>query len=191
MRYGFLPEFIGRFPVLAKLHALTQSEMVHVMTKPRNALLKQYSALFAADGVELVITNGAVNAISRRAKQSNTGARGLRSIVEQASGTRRSCRRRLAHARAPCVAQVLMDSMYSLPKWKEQGVEQVLITEDTVELSAAAQLHPPPREAQPKVNSEGSTNLWLRLPHAASKLRGRSQEEAAKVDEDEAKAATG
>lgn len=83
MRYGFLPEFIGRFPVLAKLHALSEAEMVHVMTKPRNALLKQYSALFAADGIELGLTNGAVSAIARRAKQSNTGARGLRSIVEE------------------------------------------------------------------------------------------------------------
>jgi len=127
MRYGFLPEFVGRFPVLAKLLALSEADMVHVMTKPRNALLKQYCTLFAADGVELAFTNGAVRAIARRAKASNTGARGLRSIVEE----------------------VLLDSMYELPGWRGRGVQQVLVTQETVEgAKHTPELFPPPRDAE-------------------------------------------
>ena len=68
----------------AKLSALTEEEMIHVMTTPRNALLKQYQALFAADGISLQLTNGAVAAIAEQADRSKTGARGLRSIVENA-----------------------------------------------------------------------------------------------------------
>ena len=77
INYGFLPEFVGRFPVLAKLQALSQEQMVHVMTTPRNALLKQYAALFAADGVSLQLTTGAVDAIAAQADKTKTGARGL------------------------------------------------------------------------------------------------------------------
>ena len=77
-------QFVGRFPVLAQLQALTREQMVHVMTTPRNALLKQYQALFAADGVSLQLTTGAVHAIAAEADRQKTGARGLRSIVEAA-----------------------------------------------------------------------------------------------------------
>ena len=100
INYGFLPEFVGRFPVLAKLAALTREQMIHVMTTPRNALLKQYQALFAADGISLQLTHGAVNAIAEQADRSKTGARGLRSIVEQS----------------------LNESMYRLHTWREQVV---------------------------------------------------------------------
>ena len=62
--YGFLPEFVGRFPVHAKLSALTEEEMMHVMTTPRNALLKQYCALFEADGVKLHFSRAALSAIA-------------------------------------------------------------------------------------------------------------------------------
>lgn len=72
--YGFLPEFVGRFPVLAKLSALTRQQMVHVMTTPRNALLKQYQALFAADHISLQLTMGAVHAIAEQADRTKTGA---------------------------------------------------------------------------------------------------------------------
>ena len=63
--YGFLPEFVGRFPVTTQLHELTEAQMVEVMSRPRNALLKQYSALFAADQVQLHVTQGALHAIAR------------------------------------------------------------------------------------------------------------------------------
>ncbi|KAL1526139.1 hypothetical protein AB1Y20_014867 [Prymnesium parvum] len=128
IRYGFLPEFVGRFPVLAKLLALSEADMVHVMTRPRNALLKQYHTLFAADEIELSFTKGAVRAIARRANESNTGARGLRSIVEE----------------------VLLDSMYALPGWRAQGVRQVLVTQKTVEQRERPQLIPPLRTAETK-----------------------------------------
>ena len=88
--YGFLPEFVGRFPVLAKLEALTREQMVHVMTRPRNALLKQYVALFAADGITLSVSRDAVYAIATQADRTKTGARGLRSIVENALNEQRN-----------------------------------------------------------------------------------------------------
>jgi len=124
VKYGFLPEFVGRFPVLAKLRQLTEADLVHVMTVPRNALIKQYSALFAADGVELSFTNGAVSSIAARAKSSNTGARVLRSIVEE----------------------VLLDAMYELPSWSARGVRQVVVTQQTVEDGKLPELVPPPGE---------------------------------------------
>jgi len=124
VKYGFLPEFVGRFPVLAKLKQLSEADLVHVMTVPRNALIKQYSALFAADGVELSFTNGAVSSIAARAKSSNTGARGLRSIVEE----------------------VLLDAMYELPSWSARGVRQVVVTQQTVEDGKLPELVPPPGE---------------------------------------------
>ena len=108
--YGFLPEFVGRFPVNAQLSGLTEDEMMHVMTVPRNALLKQYHALFAVDGVALQLTEGAVRAIAARAKAANTGARGLRAIVEE----------------------VLLESMYQLPTWSSRGVRSVVVTEGVV-----------------------------------------------------------
>lgn len=122
INYGFLPEFVGRFPVLAKLAALTPQQMSHLMTTPRNALLKQYSALFAADGVSLQITTGAVEAIALQAFHSKTGARGLRSIVEQA----------------------LNESMYLLPTWRRQGVTHIVVTKETIEQKTLPMLYPPP-----------------------------------------------
>ena len=125
INYGFLPEFVGRFPVLAKLSALTQEQMVHVMTTPRNALLKQYVALFEADGISLHLTQGAVQAVAAQADRTKTGARGLRSIVEKA----------------------LNEAMYNLPKWNEQGVTHVLVTEETIIDGKLPRLFPHPSEA--------------------------------------------
>jgi len=118
--YGFLPEFVGRFPVTTQLHELTEAQMVEVMSRPRNALLKQYSALFAADQVQLHVTQGALHAIARRARQSATGARGLRSIVEA----------------------VLLDSMFELPGWRTAGVHHAVLTAATVEQGASLDLWP-------------------------------------------------
>lgn len=111
LNYGFLPEFVGRFPVLAKLSALSEQEMMHVMTAPRNALLKQFCALFEADGVELHFTRDALQAVARKAKSSDTGARGLRSIVEEA----------------------LLETMYQLPAWSARGVRHVVVTQATIQ----------------------------------------------------------
>jgi len=127
MAFGFLPEFIGRFPVHASLSALTESQMMHVLCRPRNALLKQYCALFEADGVRLNVTHGALRAIAHRAQQSNVGARGLRSITEE----------------------VLLDSMYDLPGWAARGVQHMVVTEAMVLEGAKPQLIPEPSEAPP------------------------------------------
>ena len=120
MKFGFLPEFIGRFAVYAQLEALTEAQMMHVMTRPRNALLKQYAALFAADQVKLHLTEDAVRAIARKARTSQTGARGLRTIVEG----------------------ILLDAMFALPQWSERGVRHVIVTEATVVDGAEVELVP-------------------------------------------------
>ena len=91
------------------------------MTIPRNALLKQYRALFAADGIDLHFTEGALQAIADRARASNTGARGLRSIVERA----------------------LNDAMYQLPAWRAAGVTDVLVTDETIVEGKLPTLYPP------------------------------------------------
>jgi len=118
--YGFQPEIVGRFPLLAKLTALTPEQMVYVMTRPRNALLKQYAALFEADGVSLHFTSAAIQAVAWQAFSSNTGARGLRSIIEKA----------------------LNEAMYCLPTWHALGVTDVLVSKETIMKGAAPRRFP-------------------------------------------------
>lgn len=81
-KYGFLPEFIGRFPVLVELHPLTIGELVRIQTEPHNAILNQYKELFAAEGIDIVFESDALLEIARLAAIQETGARGLRTIVE-------------------------------------------------------------------------------------------------------------
>jgi ATP-dependent Clp protease ATP-binding subunit ClpX len=80
--YGLIPEFIGRFPVLVSLAALDEDQLVQVLTEPRNALGKQYKKMFAMNNVKLHYTEGALRRIAQKAMVKNTGARGLRSIME-------------------------------------------------------------------------------------------------------------
>ena len=82
-RFGLIPEFIGRFPVLAPLEALDEAALVRILTEPRNALTRQYQRLFAYDNVVLEFTDDALSAIAQQAIERDTGARGLRSILEQ------------------------------------------------------------------------------------------------------------
>lgn len=82
LKFGLIPEFIGRLPVLATLGKLTEDDLVRVLTEPKNALVKQYKRMFALDGVELHFEDGAVAAIARQAVERDTGARGLRAIME-------------------------------------------------------------------------------------------------------------
>ena len=81
--YGIIPELIGRLPVISTLSELNEEELARVLTEPKNALLKQYRHLFALDGVELIIDDAAIAAIARLAAERGTGARGLRSMMEQ------------------------------------------------------------------------------------------------------------
>jgi ATP-dependent Clp protease ATP-binding subunit ClpX len=112
IKFGLIPELVGRLPVVATLGELTEDALVRILTEPRNALLKQYHKLFAMDGVELEVRPSALGAIARKALARKTGARGLRSIVEQS----------------------LMDTMYELPTL--DGVAKIVIDEHIVEEGA-------------------------------------------------------
>jgi ATP-dependent Clp protease ATP-binding subunit ClpX len=109
IKFGLIPELVGRLPVVATLGELTEDALVQILTEPKNALVKQYQKLFAMDGVELEIRSSALSAIARKALARKTGARGLRSIME-------GC---------------LIDTMFDLPTL--DGVAKVVIDEHTVE----------------------------------------------------------
>ena len=82
MRYGLIPEFVGRLPVVAALDALDVGQLRRILTEPANSLIKQYRRLFEMDGVELSVTEDAMSAIAERAQSRKTGARGLRTVME-------------------------------------------------------------------------------------------------------------
>jgi ATP-dependent Clp protease ATP-binding subunit ClpX len=84
MKFGLIPEFIGRLPVVAPLQELDEAALVQILTEPKNALVKQYRRLLEMDGVELKFTDEALLAVAQRAKKQRSGARGLRSILERA-----------------------------------------------------------------------------------------------------------
>lgn len=109
IKFGLIPELVGRLPVVATLGELTEEAMVQILTEPKNALVKQYQKLFAMDGVELEIRPSALSAIARKALARKTGARGLRSILELA----------------------LIDTMFDLPNL--DGVAKVVVDEHIVE----------------------------------------------------------
>jgi ATP-dependent Clp protease ATP-binding subunit ClpX len=106
--YGLIPEFIGRLPVIATVDDLDIDDLVHVLTQPKNALVKQYEKFFEMDGVELLVTDKALGAIAEQAMNRGTGARGLRAIMEE----------------------VLLDTMYELPA--RSDIAQVVIDEQVV-----------------------------------------------------------
>ena len=109
IKFGLIPELIGRLPVIATLGELTEDAMVQILTEPKNALVKQYQKLFAMDGVDLEVRPSGLTAIAKKALNRKTGARGLRSIIELA----------------------LMDTMFELPTF--HGVAKVVIDEHTIE----------------------------------------------------------
>ncbi|WP_457629765.1 ATP-dependent Clp protease ATP-binding subunit ClpX [Oceanithermus sp.] len=84
VKYGLIPEFVGRVPVIVELHELSEDDLVRILTEPKNALVKQYRTLFELEGVELEITEAALREVARRALERGTGARGLRSVIERA-----------------------------------------------------------------------------------------------------------
>ncbi len=83
LKYGFIPEFIGRLPIIATLESLDEAALVQILTEPRNAVIKQYQRILKWDGVDLEVTPGALSAIAHEAMRRNTGARALRSILEE------------------------------------------------------------------------------------------------------------
>lgn len=86
VKYGLIPEFVGRMPVIATLEELDEDALVTILTEPKNSLVKQYQKLFELEGVALEIRDDALSAIAKRALARKTGARGLRSILESPSG---------------------------------------------------------------------------------------------------------
>lgn len=108
LKYGFIPEFVGRLPIIAVLDPLTKEDLIQVMTEPKNAIVKQYQALLKAEGVELVVTPEALEAIAEEALQRKTGARALKSIFED----------------------IMLEVMFELPSL--EGIRQCVITGDVV-----------------------------------------------------------
>jgi ATP-dependent Clp protease ATP-binding subunit ClpX len=112
MRFGLIPEFIGRLPVLATLEDLDEVALVTILTEPKNALVKQYKRLFEMENVNLTFTDDALNAVAKKAITRKTGARGLRSILEG----------------------ILLETMFELPTF--DGVEEVVVNAEVIEGNA-------------------------------------------------------
>ena len=106
--YGMLPEFIGRLPVVVNVDPLTREELVQILTQPRNAIVKQFQQLFAMDNVELTFTEDSLDLTAEMALKRETGARGLRTIIERS----------------------LLDVMYELPSRRD--VRRCVITPDVI-----------------------------------------------------------
>ena len=108
IRFGMIPEFVGRLPVVATLHELTEKELVEIMLEPKNALVKQYQKLFGMEDVTLRFTEGSLQAVAREAMKRNSGARGLRSILEN----------------------IMLDIMYEIPS--QPDMRECVISEEVV-----------------------------------------------------------
>ena len=128
LKFGLIPEFIGRLPVIATLEDLDEAALMQILTVPKNALMKQYQRLFEMEDVRLTLTQEALKAIARKAIDRKTGARGLRSIMEA----------------------ILLDTMFELPSLK--GVEEVVIGPEVVEGGAR-----PLRIYSDRVGEKGSS----------------------------------
>ncbi|MBT9589229.1 ATP-dependent Clp protease ATP-binding subunit ClpX [bacterium] len=112
LKFGLIPEFIGRLPIVVTLNALDEESLMKILTEPRNALLKQYQKIFQMDGVDLVFTKEAVSCIAREAQKRKTGARALRSILEE----------------------VMLDIMYEVPSLP--SIRKCIITAEVIEKKA-------------------------------------------------------
>lgn len=108
IRFGMIPEFVGRLPVVATLHELTENELMKIMLEPKNALVKQYQKLFGMEDVTLRFTEGSLQAVAREAMKRNSGARGLRSILEN----------------------IMLDIMYEIPS--QPDIRECVISEEVV-----------------------------------------------------------
>ena len=109
IKYGLIPEFVGRLPVVATLGDLDEKALIDILSKPKNALVKQYQRLFEMEDTKLAFSDDALRAISRKAIARKTGARGLRSIMEG----------------------ILLETMFELPTY--EGVEEVVVNAEVVE----------------------------------------------------------
>ena len=126
-KFGLIPEFIGRLPLIASVSKLDQAALIQILTEPRNALVKQYQKLFEIDGVELEFTEDAIAAIADHAMERGTGARGLRAIIEE----------------------VLLHVMYDVPS--RGDVAKVVVTRETVLDDVTARDRAPRGQAEEEV----------------------------------------
>jgi ATP-dependent Clp protease ATP-binding subunit ClpX len=108
LKFGLIPEFIGRLPVIATLHELSEDALVDILTKPKNSLVKQFQKLFEMDGVKLKFSKGALGAVAKKALERESGARGLRAILEEA----------------------MLDIMYDVPT--KGGIKEVVLNEEVI-----------------------------------------------------------
>jgi ATP-dependent Clp protease ATP-binding subunit ClpX len=128
LKYGLIPEFIGRLPILATLEDLDEKSLIKILQEPKNSLTKQYQELFKLEGAKLTFKDNALKEIAIKAVKKKTGARGLRSILEN----------------------ILLKTMYDLPS--EDNVEEVIID------ASAAKGHSQPIIVHSKSNSKTATN---------------------------------
>jgi len=110
IKYGLIPEFMGRFPIIVGLDELTEDELVRILIEPKNSIVSQFKKLFSLDDVELEVTDDALIAIAKVANDDTTGARGLRSVIEKS----------------------LLQLQFTLPKLSKQGLSKVVITKDFI-----------------------------------------------------------
>jgi len=108
LKYGLIPELIGRLPVVATLHELDEEALIRILVEPKNALLRQYQKFFEFEGVKLTFTEDAIQAVAQEAVRRDTGARGLRAILED----------------------IMLDIMYEIPS--QTGVAEVVIKREIV-----------------------------------------------------------
>jgi len=108
LKFGLIPEFVGRLPVIATLHELNEDALIDILTKPKNAIVKQFARLLDMDGVKLSFSEKALKAVASQALKRNAGARGLRAILEHA----------------------MLDIMYEVPS--QRGVKEVVVSEETI-----------------------------------------------------------
>lgn len=136
IKYGLIPEFVGRLPIVVGLDELTEEALVKIMTEPKNAIVKQYKTMFKIDGVNLEIDSDAVRAVAKKAMKLKTGARGLRTIMED----------------------IMLDIMFKTPD--DRTITKVRVTKDTVDGSQPIIEHKK-IEVKPLENSEDNTKEKL------------------------------
>jgi len=141
-QFGLIPEFIGRFPVLAPLEPLDEAALIRILTEPKNALVRQYQKLFAYENVSLEITEPALKRIAQKAIERDTGARGLRSILEQA----------------------LRKPMFEIPSL--DGIERCVVDEEVID--GKAEVKTTPIDLKTLVESSSDPNEEQDIPVAAT-----------------------
>ena len=128
LKFGLIPEFIGRVPMVVTLEALDKKALINILTEPKNALVKQYRKLFSMDGIRLTFEEDAIEEVAALALERNTGARGLRSILET----------------------VMLDAMYEVPSRKD--ISECVVTREAVRDPQKLKLLPKKAEAMLKAN---------------------------------------